>query len=226
MDNIWAKPNPMPSSVEDRCTTSHEYLFQLTKSANYFYDHVAIQEPATSAGQGRGGSNKRYEQNNAGMDNKEYATRNKRSVWHVQPASFKGSHFAVFPPELIRPCILASTSEEGCCSACGAPWERMIERSPMEIRTSEKGQSKHDQGLRTSTSGTMTKPPELKTLGWKASCECNAEKIPCTVLDPFLGSGTTLQVCREVGVRGVGIELNEDYCKVARDKRLRQQTIT
>ena len=120
-DIIWAKNNPMPESVTDRCTKSHEYIFLLTKRPKYFYDHEAIKEKATYAGQSRGGSTNRYEQNAAGMDNREYAMRNKRSVWHVNPAAFKGCHFATFPPKLIEPCILAGTSAKGCCPACGAP---------------------------------------------------------------------------------------------------------
>ncbi len=110
---IWHKPNPMPESVTDRCTKAHEYLFLLSKSPRYFFDAEAIKEPATYAGQPRGGSKNRYEQNDAGMDCKEYATRNKRSVWSVKPASFKGAHFAVFPPKLIEPCILAGCPEGG-----------------------------------------------------------------------------------------------------------------
>ena len=110
---IWHKPNPMPESVTDRCTKAHEYLFLLSKSGRYFFDAEAIKEPATYAGQPRGGSKNRYEQNAAGMDCKESATRNKRSVWSVNPASFKGAHFAVFPPKLIEPCILAGCPEGG-----------------------------------------------------------------------------------------------------------------
>lgn len=112
-DIIWHKPNPMPESVRDRCTKAHEYIFLLSKSARYHYDYEAIKEPATYAGQSRGGSKRRYEQNNAGMDCKEYATRNKRSVWSVKPRTFKGAHFATFPPELIEPCILAGCPEGG-----------------------------------------------------------------------------------------------------------------
>ncbi len=106
-DIIWAKPNPMPESVKDRCTKAHEYIFLLSKSERYFFDSDAIKEPATYAGQQRGGSTNRYEQNKAGMDNKVYDTRNKRSVWTVRPAPYKGAHFATFPIDLIEPCILA-----------------------------------------------------------------------------------------------------------------------
>lgn len=112
-DVIWHKPNPMPESVLDRCVKSHEYLFLFAKNKKYHFE--TIKEPATYAGQKRGGSKKRYAQNAAGMDNKVYDTRTKRSVWSVRPAHLKTEkkHFAIFPPELIRPCILASCPAGG-----------------------------------------------------------------------------------------------------------------
>ena len=112
-DIIWHKPNPMPESVTDRCTKSHEYIFLLTKNKKYYYDHEAIKEPASCAGQSRGGSTNRYEQNESGMDNKEYDKRNKRTVWTVTTKPFKGAHFAVFPEKLIKPCVLAGCPKGG-----------------------------------------------------------------------------------------------------------------
>lgn len=112
-DIIWHKPNPMPESVQDRCTKSHEYIFLLSKSSKYYYDNEAIKEKATYAGHGRGGSTNRYEQNNFGGDNKEYDTRNKRSVWTVNPKPYREAHFATYPHDLIIPCILAGCPEEG-----------------------------------------------------------------------------------------------------------------
>ena len=110
-DIIWHKPNPMPESVRDRPTKSHEYIFLLSKSQQYYYDHESIKEPATYAGSGRGGSTDRYSQNAAGMDHREYSTRNKRSVWTVPVKPYHGAHFATYPPELIKPCILAGSRE-------------------------------------------------------------------------------------------------------------------
>lgn len=112
-DIIWHKPNPMPESVNDRCTKAHEYLFLLAKSQRYYFDSEAMKEPAMYAGKPRGGSTKRYEQNEAGMDNKFYETRNRRSVWSIIPCSYKGAHFAVFPPALIEPCIKAGCPVDG-----------------------------------------------------------------------------------------------------------------
>lgn len=110
---IWSKPDPMPSSVQDRCTTSHEHIFLLTKQDRYFWDKTAMTEPAVYAGKPRGGSTKRYEQNAAGMDRKIYDTRNKRSVWTVRPDRSGTGHFAKFPPDLITPCVLAGTPPGG-----------------------------------------------------------------------------------------------------------------
>lgn len=112
-DIIWSKPNPMPESVKDRCTKAHEYIFLLSKSQRYYFDHLGIKEPAVYAGKMRGGSKKRYEQNSAGMDNKVYNDRNKRSVWQVKIKPYPEAHFATYPPELIEPCILAGCPKGG-----------------------------------------------------------------------------------------------------------------
>lgn len=91
-DIVWHKPNAQPESVKDRPTRCHEYLFLLTKSQNYYYDHVAMQEPAVQNGKING------------------KTRNRRSVWSINTEPFPGAHFATFPQKLIEPCILASTA--------------------------------------------------------------------------------------------------------------------
>ena len=112
-DIIWHKPNPMPESVTDRCTKAHEYIFLMSKSAKYYCDMEAIKEDANYAGCDRGGSVNRYEQNSAGMDNKKYDTRNKRSVWTVTTKPYKEAHFATYPEKLIEPCVLAGCPEGG-----------------------------------------------------------------------------------------------------------------
>lgn len=117
-DIIWSKGNPMPESVTDRCTKSHEYIFLLSKSARYYYDHEAIKEPAKPdrAIRDRDGTrlnNTPGRRRMGGLVHNEYTTRNKRSVWHVNTRPFKGAHFAVYPPELITPCILAGCPRGG-----------------------------------------------------------------------------------------------------------------
>jgi DNA modification methylase len=124
-DIIWAKPNVMPESVRDRCTKSHEYIFLLTKSPRYYYDHEAIKEPVSEVSLKRAQSgwksNRPSTKTSAGrIDVVEMGTRfvnpsgrNKRSVWFVPTASFKGAHFATFPTRLIEPCVLAGSRPGG-----------------------------------------------------------------------------------------------------------------
>jgi DNA modification methylase len=114
-DIIWHKPNPMPESVTDRPTKSHEYIFLLTKSAKYFYDHEAIQEDAVlTSGKPRqfGASNQvGTMRNDEGRVFEDNGKRNKRDVWSVNVKPYKEAHFATYPPELITPCILAGSKE-------------------------------------------------------------------------------------------------------------------
>jgi DNA modification methylase len=122
-DIIWAKSNPMPESVKDRCTKSHEYLFMLSKSANYYCDMDAIKEPCVCTEPFRfvdGGKDKQrgHTRRHAGF-NGRYAEkiaregapelRNKRDVWQISTKPYKGAHFATFPPDLCEPCILAGS---------------------------------------------------------------------------------------------------------------------
>jgi len=166
-DIIWHKPNPMPESVRDRCTKSHEYLFLLSKNKKYYYDHESIKEKAVGE---RWGGNKPINLNNTKDTNNTfsgltrprkmiYDKRNKRSVWKVTNRPYKGSHFAVFPPDLIKPCILA-------------------------------GSEKND-----------------------------------IILDPFMGSGTTAFVAKELGRDYIGCELHEGYGNLIQ-KRLNERTVT
>jgi DNA modification methylase len=162
-DIIWHKPNPMPESVTDRCTKAHEYVFLMSKSQQYYYDNEAIKERTLT----KDNSNRNRDitkLNNTpgrtkmmGLKTNDYDNKNKRSVWTVATKPFKEAHFAVFPPDLIKPMILA-----------GCP-----------------------------TGG--------------------------VVLDPFVGSGTTAIVARELGRRFIGIELNPEYADMA-SRRVGQTT--
>lgn len=121
-DIIWHKPNPMPESVTDRCTKAHEYLFLLSKSPRYFYDHEAAKEPAVSEKPAGNKKHKYTDAYNAGSSEEhrtksgllaltgvEWEKRNRRSVWSIATRPYKGAHFATFPPALIEPCILAGS---------------------------------------------------------------------------------------------------------------------
>jgi len=157
-DIIWHKPNPMPESVRDRCTKAHEYIFLFSKNKKYFYDNEAIKEPAKDWGT-RDRTNGKYHNKGTGLQphsglTKSYAKKNKRSVWSVTKKPYKGAHFAVFPPELIEPCILAG---------------------------SEKGD---------------------------------------TILDPFMGSGTTAMVAKKLDRHYIGCELHENYGNLIQERVL------
>ena len=170
-DIIWSKPNPMPESVKDRCTKAHEYIFLLSKSQRYYYNQEAIKEKAAYDGRKDTLMKGSLKYKNGVMpdgqpnsfavngherwnkdENGEYVA-NKRSVWEVNTKPCSDAHFAVFPQQLIDPCIKAGCPEDG------------------------------------------------------------------TVLDPFIGSGTTGIVARKQDKNFIGIELNPEYIKIA-EKRL------
>jgi len=220
--------NPMPESTKDRCTRSHEYLFMFAKSKKYFYDNEAIKEEAVNPKDKRRplGSNGAWEmdgriqrENGGGQPyDHDTSVRNRRDVWTIVTKPYTGAHFATFPPELIIPPILASTSEKGCCSGCGAPYKRIVDRKPMVIRKTDRMSEMGEFG-RTQSSGTMLSPAESKTLGWEPTCACETGSIvPCLILDPFMGSGTTGLVARKLGRNYIGIDLNKSYCEMANER--------
>ena len=190
----------MPESVTDRPTKAHEYVFLLTKNPRYYYDADAIREPqsqipSTVERYQYARSPFKKEANNpdtnwTGNEFHEHGngkgTRNKRSVWEITTHPYPEAHFATYPEKLVEPCILAGTSEKGVCAECGKPWERIVEAS----------------------GGTIGQ-------GWQPTCECNADTIPATVLDPFAGSGTTLVVAQRLGRESIGADLNEQYLALA-----------
>jgi len=164
-DIIWNKPNAMPESVRDRCTKAHEYIFLLSRSPRYYFDAAAIREPCGAKGNARtfrgGGAytcgqsfqnSARVERESHGNKANGTGRRNKRSVWNISTAGFKGAHFATFPEKLAEPCILAGCPEGG------------------------------------------------------------------TVLDPFMGSGTTGVVAKRLRRNFVGVEINPEYWQMATDR--------
>jgi len=237
-DIIWHKPNPMPESVTDRPTKAHEYIFLLSKSPKYYYDYEAIKEPVTSKQSPQAVSFKRKgskrEQPIPGQaygthrpnrkDTPLRPTRNKRSVWTVPTQPFPEAHFAVYPPALITPCILAGTSPQAC-PTCGAPWERVVERIAGASKECPKTQAAHEaRGGTGKPSGTVGKSGGgridsiSRTIGWQPTCSCsdNDGSGRCVVLDPFAGSGTTLLVATQHHRKSIGIELNPEYIEIAK----------
>jgi len=120
-DIIWSKPNPMPESVTDRCTKAHEYIFLLSKKPKYYYDHKAIKEQLKGKPESRNKNKEGYQADYAKGDRFSEGERvfgadglaNKRSVWEVTTKPYSGAHFATFPPDLIKPCILAGCPAGG-----------------------------------------------------------------------------------------------------------------
>lgn len=265
-DNIWAKPNPMPESVTNRCTKAHEYMFLFTKTDDYYFDMEAIKQGfadkrmgnpgryksglktlqtpmgihgkgVTGNGWNEGGettgANKRSiwsiesetsliewlaENNPEVLNQYLQESTHKKDVWSIASYAYPGAHFATFPPKLVLPCILAGTSEKGCCSECGKPWERVVS----EAKGGTKGTSwvNHDNDSTVGRNVTPNNPgvnyksyKPGQTIGWQATCNCHSElePIPCTVLDPFIGSGTTCCVSLVNQRYSIGIELSDKY---------------
>ncbi len=228
-DIIWSKANAMPESIMDRPTRAHEYIFLLTKSERYFYDYEAIKEPAV-CDHASGNGYARPEQITKGGRGQSKGwsdiggTRNKRSVWEINTAPFPGAHFAVFPPEIPTLCIKAGTSQHGCCAACGAPWKRVTEKASINCSNAATAGTKiggkgHASSQVRENHDVRNGPLSVtKTIGWKPTCACNAGVVPCTVLDPFFGSGTTGLVADRLQRNAIGIELNPNYVAMAQTR--------
>lgn len=229
---IWNKPNPMPESVKDRPTESHEYILMLTKSKHYYFDMEAVREPAQNWGNTRDRSNYRGGTRDPllkhhGLDKMDFAEsgRNIRSVWDITTQPFKEAHFATFPEEIPRRCILASTSETGNCEKCGKPWVRIVEPSEEYAKMLGKSMHNHENDdIRGWSQHKKSVNAEYKTLGWLPSCKCDAGIVRPVVLDPFGGSVTTSKVAKELGRKSIYIDTSEKYLEMAR-KRIQLVTL-
>ena len=147
---------------------------------------------------------------------------NPGDCWDISTFPFPEAHYATYPPELIRKPIRA-----GCplkvCTECGRPWRRIVEWIPGVSKECPKTQAAHEaRGGTGKPTGTVGKSGGgridgySRTIGWQPTCTCNAGYKPGIILDPFVGSGTSLVVVIEEGRRGVGIDLSEEYCEMAR----------
>lgn len=229
-DCIWAKPNPMPESVTDRPTKSHEYVFLLTKAANYYYDQEAVREEnidpdRKSYKNGPGTSHNHYineKRDKVHTFLESYipgSGRNLRTVWNIATAPYSGAHFATFPPALVERCIKAGTSERGCCPVCGKAWERVVERKKTPTRPGNYSKYDGTELERDDKSDFRErKITSTATLGWRPACNHDAEPTPCVVFDPFCGSGTTVMVAQQLGRRGIGLDLSLPYLHLARER--------
>ena len=231
---VWHKPNPMPESVTDRPTNAYEMVFLLTKRPRYFYDADAVRQPLTGGANpgrkdGKHRPGKAHDDNDHRPDSWQNtntpSSANLRNVWQISTQGRPEAHFATFPDELPRKCILAGTSEHGVCADCGAPWRRITATHDPNGRLG-KGYHYHTDDLGRGQRGVFSADgaPTRQTIGWQPGCECNSARIPATVLDCFVGSGTTVAVAQSLGRKGIGLDLNPDYLAIAR-KRLEGITL-
>lgn len=225
-DIIWYAPNKMPESVTNRCSKSYEHIFMFVKNEDYYFDSLAIAEKSKS------GAKNRLHANGQGVDSVHDGVKggkqagnndtvNKRDVWIVPTRGYPGAHFATYSPQLIEPCILAGTSEYGCCALCGSPYERIVSKT---TGTPNKDRADSDHGCRDRSfnwsrnglagSTLDTIPSKRETVGWRKTCSCGSDEVKqCVVLDPFVGSGTTVATAIQLGHVGIGIDLSETYLK-------------
>lgn len=231
---VWAKGvsfcptysgSVMPDSCTDRPTCSHEKVFLLAKSAKYFYDAEAVREKAVSVphspgnkrDNGRLTSSMGHVQD-PGRSWASSGTRNLRNVWTINPRPYKEAHFATFPEQLVEPCVKAGTSVAGCCPSCGSPWKREVERRGGLVAPTDRQIQASGGALASGTKKSTLDgiPASRNTVGWRPTCSCGMDyTVPCVVLDPFMGSGTTGAVAILGGRSFIGIELNPSYVDMA-----------
>lgn len=204
----------------------------LWEAHDYFYDAEAIKESVTGNAHARGnGVHPKSAQPGSGIKANEsfsaavrglVTTRNARSVWTIATQPSPVAHFATFPQELPERCILAGTSERGACAECGAPRVRVVERvSTGKSMAVGKSSAKRSVGLATAFSGydDGSKAPCFKTTGWAPTCSHAAPVVPCVVLDPFSGTGTTGKAAAKLGRDYIGIDLHPAHTRTA-ERRL------
>ena len=217
---VWHKPNPMPESTTDRPTSAYEMVFLLAKHVRYFYDADAIRIPAAEGGRikavpANAKTQVYTDASKAGLVNHERINpiaANARNVWTIPTQGRTDAHFATFPDELPRRCIQAGTSEHGVCDVCGAQWARVVK---IEGRRGVAYHSHRNDLIDGQSKAANAPHITRETIGWEPVCECDAERVPATVLDPFAGSGTTCAVAQSVGRHSVGLDLNMEYLQIA-----------
>jgi len=233
-DIIWSKTNPMPESIANRCTRSHEYIFLLTKCLRYYYDNEAIKEPSKyiwNSAQSSFAKPGEKEQNIIVQQNmrihggdthhpdREQNTRNKRSVWNISTQPRKEFHFATFPDKLVHTCILAGTSEKGCCTQCGSPYKRIVDKNRVSTRPAYNSKTYNCHPQKFGNRDPKRHITLTTTAGWKKSCKCNSNDISqCVVLDPFGGAGITASIAQILGRNFIHIDISQEYCDVAQKR--------
>ena len=234
-DCIWAKPNCLPESVQDRFGRSHEYILHFTKTSSNYFDHLAVREPASEVSlkriaqknfKNQKGGEKDYGKTGVNKSRSSRKTienfaknpgRNKRTVLSIPVARLKHKHFASFPEKLPEVCIKSSTSEMGVCSMCGSPFIRQVDKTRVPTRPAKN--NKKDQSGK-SNRDHQRHVTFYETKGWAASCDCGVPPSPAIILDPFNGSGTTGLASLKASRSYIGIELSPEYVEISRERLL------
>ena len=231
---IWSKGNPMPESVQDRPTKSHEQILMFTKQERYFWDQEAVREEAVygdhhakyqgtytshkiEALQEKGALNGAQYQVGLQMAAKNPYFRNLRDVWHLNSEPTSHAHYATFPTELVSRCIRAG-SPETCCGSCGKGWQRVVEYGEYDgpVTRGTQGYSSVGKQRDSGVGGLQRRSRLSSTL--EPACSCPPDPVPSLVYDPFLGSGTTVLVARQLRRHGIGGDLSAAYLDIARER--------
>ncbi|SKW74139.1 DNA-methyltransferase [Mycobacteroides abscessus] len=204
---VWAKPNPMPTSIGDRLNTTYEVIYVLARQPKYFFDLDAVRVPHVSArapGTGKGHRTARKEAWRG--PNSDTVTglaslkargqvghplgKNPGDVWTITPGGYRSAHHAIYPLALAER-MIAAGCPEARCTVCRLPWKRSVIRALGGIAT---------------------------RASLAASCDCHVASEPGLLLDPFMGSGTTAVAAEKLGRDWLGIELNSDFASAARTR--------
>ena len=219
---IWQRPNNIPSSVRDRFTMDYEKVYFFTKNKKYWFTQQFEEYAESSKSRMK---YPRYNKNSKGASG-QYAVvndtykinygRNKRCVWSISTKPFKGPHYAVFPSDLIEPMIKAGCPEF-ICKKCGRPRDVIIQKTVVDQKN-KKPYTAETSWIRHGTGATTLGSTNVYEVTGLTDCGCNSGWDKGIVLDPFIGSGTTGLVAKQLGRDFIGIELNPDYCKLAEER--------
>lgn len=207
-DVIWHKSNGSPSSVRDRPTDTHEYLFLLSKQPRYWFDNEAIKTPVKQSSLerlGRGLSNDWEPQSEKA---------NRRTVWKMATAQFPGSHFAVMPAEMAELCTVSGCPPQ-VCAECGIPYERVIKRTGHKNNREPAHVPGNDP---TKTDSTGWQPATRPTDWFECRCDCDVPCQPGVVLDPFSGAGTTAAMAIKHNRWWLGFDLSSEFIQLANER--------